>query len=825
MRAILRELHKSFGQMYRFITTVVAVLSGISLAPAQTAYTIQTVAGTSWVGDGGQARAALLQQPEGLAIDAVGNVYISDAGDHRIRRVRLDGTIETLAGSGFPGTGGSELNAPYGICLDRQGNLYIADLGNARVRRLSLDGRLTTVAGGGSLEPKLHERTLATTIRLRSPRNVVVDPIGNLYISDFTAHRIYKVDPQGYLQLVAGTGEPGYTGDGGGATQATLNNPAGLALDNLGALYIADSGNRRVRKVLNGAMSTVLDKSRKPIEFGVPTGVFIDTAQTLYVADRSEVTTVIRPDGTTITVPLGGAEVALDASNRIYTTGPRLVKRYDGRLATVVAGSSFGLLSGDGRPPNEWRFNGPNGLAQDSKGNLFIADSANGRIRQITLSGELRTALSGLLSPTALAIDSLDRVVYTDSKAGTLGRMDAFGKATTLIQNLKQPAGIAIDRVDTIYFADAGSNLLRRLSADGVTTAIAGAGFNDGDGPALECRLAQPYGLALDGKGGLVFSESGSGRIRRLDLGSFRITTILRTDLIEPRGIAIGHDQSLYIADAKLNRVLHLSKSGSLRPIAGTGESGLEGDNGPALAASFRSPFGILTIDGGILVADMGNGRIRRLQARPGEIAEIVAPPPLPSAKLMVQHAALKSLASVAPGQLVNITVENLSPAPDWQLTVNGIPTSILQTSPVVLATIPVSTRIGTAIVTLSDGGTVKATTTVEIVPSAPALFGDKGMALAVNQDGTINGGVNAAPRGSIIALYLTGVGIDPGLVSALADEIPATIHYAGEAPGATGVYQVNLELPAGFAPPGLIPITLSIGGGTTQAGMRVATR
>src|ERR1700722_9381244 len=141
------------------------------------AYTINTVAGSDWVGDGGPAISGVLVQAQGLATDGSGNLYIADAGDHRVRKVAANGVIETIAGTGilgFSGDGGpaaqARLNSPYGLALDPQGNLYIADLGNARVRRVAPDGTITTVAGGGALPAgEANEGSPAAILALSAP--------------------------------------------------------------------------------------------------------------------------------------------------------------------------------------------------------------------------------------------------------------------------------------------------------------------------------------------------------------------------------------------------------------------------------------------------------------------------------------------------------------------------------------------------------------------------------------------------------------------------------------------------------------------------------
>lgn len=193
------------------------VLSG--LAAGGSSYSIETVAGSGWVGDGGPAASAILLQPEGLAADANGNLYIADAADQRVRKVTPGGMIQTVAGTGvrgFAGDGGpatsAQLNSPYGLACDAKGNLYIADLGNARVRKVTPDGTITTIAGGGT--PALSE-----------PRNLALDGGGNLYISDFTGQRVYRLGTDGTLVTAVGTGVAGFSGDGGPATQAQLSFP------------------------------------------------------------------------------------------------------------------------------------------------------------------------------------------------------------------------------------------------------------------------------------------------------------------------------------------------------------------------------------------------------------------------------------------------------------------------------------------------------------------------------------------------------------------------------------------------------------------------
>jgi sugar lactone lactonase YvrE len=181
--------------------------------PPASSYTIKTVAGSDYAADGASALAAVFSQTEGIAIDNSGVIYIADADGNRIRKMTADGRIQTVAGTGVAGFAGDGspsnaalLSHPYGIAVDTRGNLYVADLGNARVRKISPDGVIRTVAGGGTIAPGGNgDGGPATSAQLLQPRNVAVDLDGTLYISDFGAHRVYRVTPGGTLTTLAGT--------------------------------------------------------------------------------------------------------------------------------------------------------------------------------------------------------------------------------------------------------------------------------------------------------------------------------------------------------------------------------------------------------------------------------------------------------------------------------------------------------------------------------------------------------------------------------------------------------------------------------------------
>ncbi|MFE7117923.1 NHL repeat-containing protein [Streptomyces sp. NPDC057654] len=268
---------------------------------------IATVAGTGAAGylsDGGPAPLTKLNLPIGLAVDQQGNLYIADRANHRIRKVTPDGVITTLAGNGQAGyvsDGGpavaTRINEPIDVAVDDAGNVYIADAGNHRIRKVTSAGIITTVAGNGEAG-YVSDDGPAVATRLHHPHGIAADREGNVYFSEWSNHRVRKVTPAGIITTVAGNGQPGYVSDGGPAVATRLQYPSGVAVDSGGNLYIADCGNHRVRKVTPSGIITTLagngtagyvSDGGPAVAAGLyyPHGVEPDTAGNLYIADGS----------------------------------------------------------------------------------------------------------------------------------------------------------------------------------------------------------------------------------------------------------------------------------------------------------------------------------------------------------------------------------------------------------------------------------------------------------------------------------------------------------------------------------------------------------
>lgn len=313
-------------------------------------------------------------------------------------------SIVALAGagtSGYSGDGGSaltaELNGPLSVAVDQAGDVFIADEYNQRIRKVDASGTISTVAGTGRSGCS-GDGASAMAALLNYPAAVAVDLGGDLFIADSGNNRVRKVDPSGIISTVAGNGFPGYRGDGGPATEAELSNPVGLAVDSGGDLFISDSGNKRVRKVdPSGDISTAA------ADLSGPVGVAVDPAGDLFIADSD--------------------------ANRVLELRP------SGILVTV-AGSGEAGYSGDGGAAVGARLHEPSGVAVDAANELFISDSDNYRIRKVDAAGNIST----------VAVKSKGKA--SRARTGPL---------------LDHPAGLAVDASGRLVIADYGNQIVRAL--------------------------------------------------------------------------------------------------------------------------------------------------------------------------------------------------------------------------------------------------------------------------------------------------------------------------------------------------------------------------
>jgi len=584
---------------------------------------ISTVAGTvgsgGYSGDGGSATLAQINNPQGIALDAAGNLYIADAGNSAIRKVdAATGNISTLAGtgisSGFTGDGGpagaAQLSGPAGVALDGAGNLYIADNGNQRIRMISAaTGIISTIAGDGTRSFG-GDGGPATAAMFNWPCCLAVDSAATkLYVADRGNNRIRVVNlGAGTIDTTAGNGLTTNSGDGGPATAATVNNPRGLALDAAANLYIAESGNSAVRKVTasSGLISTDVawggdQRAATLALLNRPGGVALDGAGNLYIADSND--HVIR-------------KVAAN-----------------GVISTVAGNAALGSgYSGDGGSATLAKLNAPNGVAVDSAGNLYIAECNNNVVRKVT-------AATGIISTFA-----------GNNTAGVSGD----GGAATAAQ-LNCPSGVAIGPGGSVYIADTGNNWVRKVNGSGNISVVAGSdqlyqGYAGDGGPAYQTGtwLNQPTGVWADASDNLYIADSQNNVIRKVTSTTGIISTVAGNNalgsgyggdggaasdaqLFLPQYVALGSDGSLYIADTANDVIRKVDGgTGKITTLAGNNAlgGGYSGDGGDATAAQLGNPAG-LAVDaaGSIYIADTRNSRIRKIA---GSVPR--SPDPVPSA-------------------------------------------------------------------------------------------------------------------------------------------------------------------------------------------------
>ena len=802
-----------------------AILLGLPLAlylqasdsTAKT-YTIQTVAGSDFVGDNGPAMSAVFSQTEGIAVDRAGNIYVADADDNRVRKITPDGLIHTVAGTGmagFSGDGGpgtaAQLDHPYGVAVDALGNLYIADLGNARVRKVGVDGAILTVAGGGSTVPDAAGSGLpAVSAKLIQPRNLAIDNDGTFFISDFGAHRVFRVSTGGVLAAIAGTGKAGLAGDGAPAILAQLNSPAGLASDSNGTLYVADSGNNRIRKINHGLISTAYS-------VGAPTGIALTPGAMLYIAGPNYFGTTLQP----VKGLASARDVAIDSAGNVYATVGQVVGKVtaNGSVSTVAGSGAARYFAGENSPALSARFHSPWGVAVDSSGNWYIADTANHRVRRVTPGGIVTTiagtgvsgfggdgapAISAQLnSPRSVAVDAQGNVYVADTGNNRVRKITPGGIISTVTNALSDPEYVAVGFDGALYVADTGNNRVLRLTASGSFNSVA--------------TMVKPTAVTVDRNGNVYVAESA--RISKITPQGV-LTTVL-DGLNSPRGLAVTADGSLLIVQPGVDIVLSLSASGNLATIAGTGTPGFLGDGGPADVAQLNLPTDIaIDANGTAWVADSGNNRLRRL-------TPVVAAAITQSATLV--HSASLAAGPIAPDEIVTIFGSQFQPG-QTQVMFDGKPAVIFYTSVSqinALTPLDLTPGASTEITILVNGQTV-ADFSGAVVSAAPGIFtsgSGTGQAAADNQDGSMNSAATPADRGSIVVLFATGGGRDTSAVNVSIGGFAAEVLYAGPAPGFPGLMQVNARVPGGNAPAGVVPVVITVGTVSSQDGVTLVVR
>jgi len=587
--------------------------------------TITTVAGTGttgYSGDGGPAINAQLGTPQGLALDSLGNLYIAQKAEHVIRKIALpSGIISRVAGtgsSGYSGEGGpavdAKLSYPEAVFVDPLRNLYIADTSNHAIRKVDASTQnISTIAGLLNHAGFSGDGGPAVNADLTYPAGVYKDAAGDIFIADTDNCRIRKVAAAtGIITTHAGTGVCDFAGDGGAATGAKINKPTGICGKTGGGLIIADTENSCLRRV--DATISIVAQTAQRFALSAPGGVALyfctpgscpyvaadQGRQFLYIADTGNnriwrldtVTNAITPaagtgsagntgdGGQAIDATLNSpAKVAVDPSGNLFiadTTNCCIRKIDSSGIITRVAGAikSGGLpdcgSSGDGGAATATKLKLPSGVALDTAGNIYIADTNDHRIRKVT-------ATTGIIST----------VVNTAGQQTNMANPKGDGGAATAA-TLNYPRGVTVDTVGDgagdIYIADTGNHCIRKVTAaTGIISTVAGTttGYTGDGGLATAAKLTSPWGVSLDTAGNLYVSDTGNHALR----------------LVNNPGAAIN--------------------PGVISTVAGIATGGYNGDNQPAVQAQLNSPagaaLGLAKGGGRIFISDSANNRIRML--------------------------------------------------------------------------------------------------------------------------------------------------------------------------------------------------------------------
>ncbi len=590
------------------------------------------------------------------------------------------------------------------------------------------------------------------------------------------------------LTNVVGNGVAGYAGDSGAAKDAQIYNPMGLAVDSSGNLYIADQVNHRIRKVSNGTITTVAgtgtpgfsgdDAAATAAQLSAPCGVVVDSSGNLYIAD---------------------------------TANHEVRKVVQGGNITRFAGDNVAGFSGDTADAKSAQLNLPTGLALDSSGNLYIADTLNNRIRKVGTDGNINT-VAGI---------------------GAAGYWGDGGPATSA--KLNHPTGVAVDSAGRIYIADQLNHRIRRISSDGTITTIAGKGghgYSGDGGQATQAQLFYPGWVAVDGSGNVYFSDTSNNRVR------------------------------------------YVSESGIINVIAGSGKFGDEGDGDISTNAKMRFPTGLALASGKVYFSDNNNSRIKLLTPVTVPPTSADNPPSISEGGVMTETA-FGASNTIAPGSWIEIYGANLgSTTREWnesdfdgpraptvlegtKVTIDGQAAYISYVSPDHLK-VQVPSLVGTGdkqiTVTTEKGDSKPVTVTVNSTQpgvQAPASFrvGDKQFAAGLLDDGVTyalpEGSVDGTPTrparpGETVTLFGAGFGpvtpnVDAGEtvqqenaltlpVQIMIGDTPASVSYAGLAPGKVGLYQFKIVVP-NMSASGVLPLRFSLDGNTGSQTLYIAVQ
>ncbi len=548
---------------------------------------VSTFAGTAGAAGAtdGIGRAALFNQPAGIAIDVADNLYVADIGNSTVRRITPTGVVSTLAGAAgkyatVDGIGSeARFQNPSGVAVDARGNVYVVDFGSNTIRKISPSAVVSTLAGSPNVAGAADGS--GATARFREPTGIAVDAIGNVYVADSANSTIRRITPDGNVSTIAGS--PGASGsDNGAGSAARFRYPTGVTVDSTGTVFVADQENRLIRKVTNaGVVSTYAgEESRTQIDgsqggFLDPHGIALGGDGTLYIAEQAgqAIRTVSRSGdvGTFAGHLIVGDEdgdrtvarfrdiwaIASNASGDIFVGDDAAIRKVKANgEVTTLAGKQHGYGAKDG-PGRDARFVSVRGLAFDSAGSLYASDTYNSVVRKVLPNGYVSTHAG---------------------RSGVSGAADGTA-GTALFQT---PTGLGVDPSGNVYVADTSGHTVRVIRPSGEVLTIAGtsglAGSNDGSG--ANAKFSYPTGIAIGDDGNVFVADTNNYTIRSLDRFGL-VTRVAGTSGVPgyadgnaslfsyPAAAASDLKNGVFIADRSNRAVRHLRSGMGVSTLAG----------------------------------------------------------------------------------------------------------------------------------------------------------------------------------------------------------------------------------------------------------------
>lgn len=565
--------------------------------------------------------------PDGVAVDAVGNVYVSDYYNNAIWKVP--------AGNGTPVSIGVGFNGPTGVAVDAAGNVFVADNGNGKVKEILASNGSTTIVG----------------TNYNAPWCIALDAAGNIYIGN------------------SGVGPIQMLPVGGGPTVnlgSNFNTVYGIAVDAGGNIFIADATNTALKEIAAGTTTVTTINST----FQLPTGVAVDSAGKLYVTDyNAGLVKLVSPSGGYYinSLPAGlsfnnttgvisgipsaasaaknykvtaydgiassaasvNLSVVLPALPAISYTSPTTAYDVDKGITPLTPVASRVDAPGYTTTPTLLLggLNGPQGVAVDTAGNIYVADTKANTVIKIFKSGATATVGSGYSSPTGVAVDRAGNVYVADFGHSLIKKVNTSNLTTTFGSGYTSPIAVAVDTAGNVYYADYGANAVKELVGNGTGTITISTAFN------------HPNGVAVDLAGNIYVADAGNNLVRKVPVGGGTITTLGMGVIFYPQGVAVDAVGNVFVADQGVNAIKEI-------PVGG----------GPVvtLGSGVISPYGVAVDQvGNVYAPDFVNGQLKLINPTGGYYIK----PALPAGLTLNNATGVISGLPAATSPLTNYTV------------------------------------------------------------------------------------------------------------------------------------------------------------------------